>query len=133
MVPKSSPTEITYLICETCPLSERIFENPTRALESINLSIPFPGHQLALVRNKPKQEEAFSFQEEVPEKFWEILQSQVKLPTDKDLRKRFTSKLYDLKHRYQCRRNLSDFHNHADIRKCKCKNCNNPMDWYHEC
>ena len=132
-VPKCASANITYLVSGTSPLSENMFSNPTKQLESINLSIPLPGHQLNLVRNKPPQEESYTFQKEVPEKFWEILQSQFKLPTDSNLRRKFTSKLYDLKHKHLCSRSKKDFHKHADPRNCKCKNCKQSMDWYHEC
>ena len=132
-IPKSSSANITYLVTGTIPLSEKMYENPTKQLESINLSIDLSGHQLYLVKNKPAQEEGYTFNKEVPEKFWEILQSQYQLPSNQHLRRKFTSKLYDLKHRHLCHRNKSDFHKHADVRKCKCKNCNTPMDWYHEC
>ena len=132
-VSKSSPTDITYLVSGTCPMSETIFKNPTKQLESINLSIPLPGHQLSLVKNKPAPEEEFKFQQEVPSKFWEILQSQAKLPSNSNHRKKFTTKLFDLQHKHQCKRPLSDFHNVADPLKCICKNCKQPMDWYHQC
>ena len=134
-VPKCSSTKITYLLSGTCPLSETMFKNPTRQLQTINLSIPLPGHQLNLVRNKAEQEEEFSFQLEVPEKFWQILQEQIKLPANIFHRRKFTSKLYDLKHKNLCNRNKNkkDFHNYADPSKCKCKNCNESMNWYHEC
>ena len=132
-VPKSSPTDLTYLISGTKPFSETIYENPTKALESVNLSIKLPGHQLNMVKNRPAPMEEYVFQKEVPPKFWEILQSQFRLPSDEKLRRRFTSKIFDLKHKYFCNRLKSDFHNHADPVKCKCKVCKQPMDWYHEC
>ena len=133
-VPKWAPTDITYLVSGSIPLSEKIFRNPTKALESINLSINLTGHQLHLIRNKPKPEEEYEFQEEMPEKFWEILRSQHSLPINPENRRKFTSKLFDLKHRHLCNRNMhDDFHNCADQLKCKCKVCNVPMDWYHEC
>ena len=132
-VPKSSPTEICYLVCGTIPMSERIFQNPTKALSSINLSIPFPGHQLSLVKKRPPPEEPFEFQREVPVQFWEILQSQFRLPTDSNKRRKFTSKLFDLQHWHNCNRNKSEFHNTAEPQKCKCKHCKQPMDWYHIC
>merc|ERR1711860_156642 len=103
------------------------------ALESINLSIPLDGHQLQLIKNKPAPMEKYTFKKQVPEKFWEILHAQKSLPANSELRKRFTSKLFDLKHIYQCNRLKKDFHKHADPVKCKCTNCNEPMDWYHEC
>ena len=90
-------------------------------------------NQLHLIKNKAAPVEEYCFQKEVPQKFWEILHSQYTLPTDSNLRKRFTSKIFDLKHRYLCHRNKDDFHNHADPLKCKCKTCKQPMDWYHEC
>ena len=43
-VPKCSSTDITYLLSGTVPLSEQIFKNPTKALETINLSIQIEGH-----------------------------------------------------------------------------------------
>ena len=132
-VPKSASKNITYLITATKPFSEQMFENPTKALQSINLSIPLPGHQLYLIKNKPEPKEEYSFQKEVPTKFWEILHSQFCLPTNEKLRRNFTSKLFDLKHKYQCNRPKSEFHKHADPLKCKCKLCKQPMDWYHEC
>ena len=107
--------------------------NPTKSLETINLSIPLNGHQLDLVRNKPGQEEEYEFKKEVPQQFWEILQSQHRLPSDSNLRRRFTSKIFDLKHRFLCNRLSIDFHREADVQKCKCKNCKEPMGWYHEC
>ena len=123
-----------YLLSGTCPMSEKMFKNPTRQLQSINLSIQLTGHQLNLVKNKPAQEEEYIFQKEVPVKFWEIHQAQHALPTNCYLRRKFTSKLYDLKHKHFCNRNFKkDFHNLADVTKCKCKNCKLPMDWYHEC
>ena len=121
------------LISTTIPLEEQIFENPTRALESVNLSIKLPGHQLHLFKNKPNPVENYIFQKEVPHKFWEILHSQYRLPSDEILRRKFTSKIFDLKHRHLCNRPKSEFHNQADPMKCKCKNCKKPMDWYHEC
>ena len=133
-VPKCASTDITYLLSGTVPLSEKIFKNPTRQLESINLSINLHGHQLNLVRNKPAQEEEYSFQKDVPVKFWEIIEEQYTLPANKFLRRKFTSKLYDLKHKHFCNRNFKkDFHNCADPQKCKCKNCKLPMNWYHDC
>ena len=133
-VPKYSSTDITYLVSGTQPISEQVFKNPTKQLESINLSIPLEGHQLHLIRNKPDPVEEHSFQLEVPPKFWEILNSQFRLPSDASLRRKFTSKLFDLKHKYLCSRNkTNDFHIFADPVKCKCKSCKNPMDWYHEC
>ena len=77
--------------------------------------------------------EKYTFQKEVPEKFWEILHSQFRLPSNQILRRKFTSKIYDLKHKYSCNRLKSDFHKEADPQKCQCKNCNRPMEWYHEC
>ena len=57
-----------------------------------------------------------------------------KLTSTKFLRRKFTSKLYDLKHKHFCNRNFKkDFHNCADPQKCKCKNCKLPMNWYHDC
>ena len=132
-VRRSSSANITYLVTGTYPLSERILENPTKALESINLSINLEGHQLQLIKNKPVQPEKYIFQKEVPEKVWEILQAQKCLPSNPELRKKFTSKLFDLQHIYQCKRLKKDFHKNADPLKCKCVNCNEPMDWYHEC
>ena len=132
-VPKSSSTDLTYLISGTIPLSETIFTNPTKQMETINLSMDLTGHQLHLIKNKAAPVEEYCFQKEVPQKFWDILHSQYTLPTDSNLRKRFTSKIFDLKHRYLCHRNKDDFHNHADPLKCKCKTCKQPMDWYHEC
>ena len=132
-IPKSSSTDLTYLIAGTYPFSERIFQNPTKSLQTINLSIKLPGHQLNLVKNCPKPMEEYVFNKEVHPKFWEILHSQYRLPSDEDLRRRFTSKIFDLKHKYQCNRLKSDFHNLADPMKCKCKMCEQPMDWYHEC
>ena len=127
-----APTDITYLVSGSIPLSEKIFRNPTKALESINLSINLTGHQLHLIRNKPKPEEEYEFQEEMPEKFWEILRSQHSLSINPENRRKFTSKLFDLKHRHLCNRNMHDgFHNCAGPLKCKV--CNVPMDWYHEC
>ena len=133
MVPKSSCIDISYLLCDTIPLSERMFQNPTKALESINLSISLPGHQLNLVKNKPKPEEPYIFKKEAPQKFWEILQAQIRLPTNQTLRKKFTTKIFDLQHKHNCIRPLSDFHNHADQTLCKCKHCKKPMGWYHTC
>ena len=132
-VPKSSSTDITYLLSGTVPLTETIFKNPTKSMESISLSIPLPGHQLQIVKNKPKEMEEYSFQKEVPPKFWEILQSQFCLPANENSRRKFTSKIFDLKHKYLCNRKKEDFHTLADPLKCKCKNCKSPMDWYHEC
>ena len=132
-VPKCSCTDFTYLVTNTFPLSEKMFKNPTKPLESINLSIPLDGHQLHLVKKKPAMEEEYQFQKEVPQQFWDILQSQHKLPCNSILRKKFTTKLFDLKHKFLCNRPSTEFHNHADVLKCKCKNCNQPMSWYHEC
>lgn len=132
-VPKCASKNITYLVTNTIPLTQKMFKNPTKALESINLSIQLEGHQLYLVKEKPPQEEEYSFDKEVPEQFWNILKSQHKLPTDINLRKRFTSKLFDLKHKYLCNRPSKEFHNNAEVLKCKCKNCNDSLDWYHEC
>ena len=116
-----------FLLQNLCP-------DPTKQLETINLSIPLTGHQLNLVKNKPAQEEEYRFQKDVPQKFWEILQDQHKLPSNCYLRRKFTAKLYDLKHFQFCNRtNKKDFHNHANPTQCKCKNCNNSMDWYLEC
>ena len=132
-VPKYSSANITYLLTGMVPLSTQIFENPTKSLESINLSIPLPGHQLHLVKNKPKPEEPYKFEKEVPLKFWEILHSQFCLPTDQRLRRNFTTKIFDLKHKHYCNRLKKDFHRYADPVKCKCKLCKQPMEWYHEC
>ena len=93
--------------------------------------LPFFGIRFGSV--KPSPMEKYSFQKEVPRKFWEILHAQVRLPSDQTLRRKFTSRIFDLKHKYLCNRLKSDFHKHADPQKCKCKNCKNPMDWYHEC
>ena len=132
-VPKSSSTDITYLLSGTKPFSESIFENPTKSLESVNLSMELTGHQLNLIRNKPSPMEEYKFEKEVPPKFWEILRSQYRLPSNQDLRRRFTSRIFDLKHKYLCYRLKSDFHTQADPQKCKCINCKQSMDWYHEC
>ena len=132
-VRKSSSARITYLICGAKPLNETIFENPTKSFQSINLSIPLPGHQLTLVRNKPEQPEPFEFNKEVPQKFWEILHTQMRLPSDQNSRKRFTSKIFDLQHVHNCIRPKSDFHNNANPTLCKCKICKKPMEWYHSC
>ena len=133
-VPKSVSTDITYLLSGTYPLTEKMFMNPTKPLESINLSIELTGHQLHLIRDKPNPEEEYKFEMEVPEKFWEILRSQHSLPINPENRRKFTSKIFDLKHKYFCVRNMrDDFHTCANPLKCKCKICNVPMDWYHEC
>ena len=124
MVPKSSPTDIfSYLVTGTKPLSTKIFENPTKPLGSINLSIKLPGHQLYLVKNKPPQEDEYRFEMEVPQKFWDILANQKCLPTNVKLRKRFTSRLFDLNHRKLCTRTKDDFHNQANPLKCICSDC----------
>ena len=68
-VPKSSSTDISYLACGVKPLSQKMFEDPTKPLRSLNLSIPLPGHQLNLVKNQPKKEEDYKFGKEVPPKF----------------------------------------------------------------
>ena len=84
------------------------------------------------MRNKPKQEDEFIFDKEVPEKFWQILNEQKNLPMNAYLRKKFTFKLFDLKHKQMCVRTKADFHNQTDPTKCICSDCNQPMDWYHD-
>ena len=132
-VPKSSSTDITYLASGKVPFSQKIFEDPTKPLQSINLSIPLPGHQLRLIKNKPKTPEEYKFEKEVPGKFWEILYAQHSLPTNYYLRKKFTNNLFDIDHKKYCDRPKSEFHNEADPDKCKCKDCKQPMHWYHQC
>ena len=132
-VPKSSSTDITYLACGKKPFAQTVFEDPTRPLQSINLSIPLPGHQLRLVKNKPEKPEDYKFDKEVPAKFWEIFNSQYKLPSNFYYRKKFAQKLFDTEHRKLCVRPKDDFHNYADPLKCKCTICKQSMDWYHVC
>ena len=132
-VPKSSSTDISYLVCGAKPLSQKMFQDPTKPLRSMNLSIPLPGHQLNLVKNQPEREEDYKFDKEVPPKFWEILNTQFRLPSNFYLRRKFTAKLFDTEHRKLCNRNKDDFHNQADPLKCVCKVCKNSMDWYHVC
>ena len=132
-VPKSSSTDISYLACGVKPLSQKMFEDPTKPLRSLNLSIPLPGHQLNLVKNQPEKEEDYKFEKEVPPKFWEIFNSQYRLPANFYHRRKFSRKLFDTDHKKLCNRSKVDFHNYADPLKCVCKDCNNPMDWYHEC
>ena len=110
-----------------------MFEDPTKPLRSLNLSIPLPGHQLNLVKNQPEKEEDYKFEKEVPTKFWEIFNSQYRLPANFYHRRKFSRKLFDTDHKKLCNRSKVDFHNYADPLKCVCKDCNNPMDWYHEC
>ena len=131
-VPKWSSKEVTYLLSGTIPLTERMFMNPTKQLQSINLSIPLDGYQLNLVKNQPAQEE-YIIEKDIPVQFWEILQEQQRIPSNCYLRRKFTTKLYDLNHFQLCNRTKKDFHNHANPRQCKCKNCNTSMDWYHKC
>ena len=131
-VPVSASNALTYFVTKTKPFTQTLYENPTRVLETINLSIPLSGHQLSLIKNKPVYEPSLLF-EELPKEFHEsdVTKDFRGLPSSLNFRKKITSKIFDLKHRHLC--TLESYHIFPNTRNCKCKICNNPMDWHHPC
>ena len=128
-IPPFTSNAVTHLLCGTAPLTQTIFQNPTQPLESINLSIPIPGHQLYLIKEKVQDEETYS-PEVIPEIRNEIAKI-VKLPSNFFYRRRLARKIHDLDHRELCENKA--FHTKADEQTCKCKLCKNPMKIYHKC
>ena len=131
-VPVSASNAITYFLTNTRPFSHTLFENPTKLLQSINLSIPLPGHQLHLVKNREK-EELQTLHKELPDEFFEskIVEDFKVLPCRYHNRKKLTNAIFDLKHRKIC--TIDKYHIFPDHLHCKCKICSNPMEWHHPC
>ena len=132
-VPKSSCTDMTYFMTGTCPLTEKLFENPTKALQSIDLSIELTGHQLVLIKNKPQPEEPYKAEEEVPKEFLEKWESKRihRLTSNFSYRKKLAYELFDLSHKANCK--ITTFHNHPIPEECKCVICDKNMEMYHVC
>lgn len=68
-VPVYASNAITYFITNTKPFSHTLYEDPTKLLRSIILSIPLPAHQLRLNKNR-KEEELCTIHKEIPEEFY---------------------------------------------------------------
>ena len=130
-IPPWCNNEITHLICGTIPLSNTLFENPTKSLESINLSIPIPGHQLHLIKNKVQKEDSFIPSDVVPQEVKDAFSNVTKLPSNSVYRKKLAKQIFDLDHRSICK--TEDFHSKPNISSCICKHCNLSMNWYHQC
>ena len=131
-VPIGSSNAITYYLTKTRPFSETLYENPTKPLQSINLSIPLHGHQLQLIKNK-SEIILYTVHSEIPSDFHdsEVVKEFRGLPSNFQNRKKITNKIFDLKHRYLCTR--EDYHIYPNYQTCKCKVCSNPMEWHHPC
>ena len=131
-VPASASNAITYFLTNTKPLSQRLFENPTKPLQSINLSFPLTGHQLTLIKNR-KAEEFGTLHNELPEEFYgskPVMDFKV-IPYTFHHRRNLTSNIFDLKHRKIC--SVVDYHIYPNPQTCKCKICDQLMGWHHPC
>ena len=131
-VPSGASNAITYFITKTKPFTETLFQNPTKQLEKINLSIPLTGHQLSLVKNKPSIDSHITHKD-LPQEFYEseVVKEFRGLPSSFNYRKKISTKIFDLKHRVLC--TIETFHIFPNHQSCKCKHCNNSMDWHHPC
>ena len=122
---------MTHLLCGTVPFSYTLFENPTKSLESINLSIPLPGHQLNLIKKKVSKEEDFIPSNLVPKEVNEKFSKVFQLPSNSVYRKKLAKEIFDLNHRSICK--TEEFHSKPNVDSCICKFCNYSMNWYHKC
>ena len=130
-IPPFTNNEITHFLCGTVPLTKTLFENPTKSLQSINLSIPIPGHQLKLIREQVSKEEDYHPSDLMPNEVLVRCSMIPKLPSNKMYRKKLAQEIFNLNHRDLCKR--KDFHVKPDSTSCICIHCNNPMSWYHVC
>ena len=130
-IPPFTNNEITHFLCGTVPLSKTLFENPTKPLQSINLSIPIPGHQLLLVKDQVPAEEHYAPSDEMPTEVLAYCSMVNKIPSNRMYRKQLAKEIFDLNHRDTCK--TKDFHRKPDPTTCICIHCKQPMNWYHVC
>ena len=130
--PSGASNAITYFITKTKPFTQRLFENPTKPLQSINLSIPLTGHQLNLVKNRPEIE-PYILHNEIPSDFHEseVVKEFRGLPAKYQNRKKMATNIFDLKHRQLC--TVESYHIYPNQQVCKCKICKTHMEWHHPC
>ena len=130
-IPPFTNNEITHFLCGTVPLTKTLFENSTKSLQTINLSIPIPGNQLKLVREKVSREDDYHPSDLIPNEVLARISMTPNLPCNKIYRKKLAQEIYNLNHRDICKR--KEFHVKPDPTSCICNFCNNPMNWYHVC
>ena len=130
-IPPYTNNEIAHFLCGTVPLTKTLFENPTKPLQSINLSIPIPGHQLHLIKNQVSREEDYFPSDLIPNLVLARCAMLSKLPSNQAYRWKASREIFDLDHRTICKQ--KEFHSKPDVTSCVCIHCNQPMNWYHIC